>query len=653
MRSNAKLNRLFLASSKNWAEVEMSEHWASARNGMRSSGAAGAAPRTGPLLWYSALGLLVLLLTAGVDQLAASPSSAEPENTFAIRGGPEAEELCKQAMQHYQQAEAVLTRLEAAHGEGRLSKTPRQSFVELYLNIVRLDRLAKRLILAREPAGEDLRLRAGDLRNRMQQLLAEYLNTPGLREALARDYPKLRRESQTRSRIVPKLAQLVDRGKWQQAEQALYQAVDPLDAQCVGYDSATRATVLGPFAEAMATIGDHLYRVRQQQGMEALAELRRREAPATGELTDLLERAAAELEAGGKTSWEGQPIHGPELLAKLADRWEQEHLKAIHCLALDWARGDRTGLQQQEELETTYRQATAELAAAMGRVMTADTARLHGDQLRTAYVAYLEKAAALAVRVDDPRFTSAIARAVEQMAARSPELHKEVLAYRQATSELLRWRKRFATDRARALQGGFTPAEQLAGAALVACSAAKESGKPVPVNVARAELQGPAPQLVAKASEVLVGQSVLLVDLEGLPSERPAVTSHYRSRIYGWFRIPDTLVATWNEQVSALEADLLVDDRSPPLSLEAAMALVSARQHRLAAAGGKISKFAVEAVVSRFARLPLSGARLVPLGRLPAESLGSEPLRQIVFQMELEPVWMQHACFAVEAEALR
>lgn len=600
-----------------------------------------------------AVGLIALLLIAEGRPTAANPSSGDTGATFAVRGGPEAEELCKQATQLFRQAETATAGLEAAQSEGRLAKVARQSFVELYSNITQLDRLAGRLIIRREPAGEDLQLRARHLRERMQQLLAEYLNTPESREELARTVPRLRREVQSRSRVLPRLAQLVDQQKWEEAEGVLFEAVDPLEAQCVGFDSATRATVLEPFGEAMSIIVDRTRRFREQQAMEALAGLRSQQAPGGDTLVDLLRQAAGQVAAGGRATWDGRSIGGPALVAELAARWEQQHLQAVHCLALDWARGDQLGWQQQQQLKSKFQQWVVELASGIGRLIAADTARLGGEELRAAYMAYLGQLAVLAVRVDDEQFTRALAQSLERVAAQSPELQREVLSYRQATGELLRWRSRYTADRAQSLLAQYVPAERLLGDALAECLKTSGSHSAAAVHVARAELCCPAPQLVQQAAAVLAGRGVLLADCEGSATETPAVASHYRPRVYGWFRLPEALAAAWSEQTAALEADLFVDDRSPPLTLEAAMALASAKQYRLAAAGGSVSKLTVEALVTRFATLSQSGSRLVPLGRLPDETLGDQPLRQILFQLELEPAWMQHACFLVEPPARR
>ena len=164
-----------------------------------------------------------------------------------------------------------------------------------------------------------------------------------------------------------------------------------------------------------------------------------------------------------------------------------------------------------------------------------------------------------------------------------------------------------------------------------------------------AEFTVPVPSLMRPVTARMLGRQVALDDLVGLPIQTRITVARYRQRSYARFTVPDELAQRFAREVAALESDLLAGS-TPPLTLDAAVALARARRGDLAAAGGEIIGIYLEPLVTRFATLSEAGRTLIPLGRLANEPGTAVALRQVIVQFEIKPAWVQHECFFLEAK---
>jgi hypothetical protein len=92
----------------------------------------------------------------------------------------------------------------------------------------------------------------------------------------------------------------------------------------------------------------------------------------------------------------------------------------------------------------------------------------------------------------------------------------------------------------------------------------------------------------------------------------------------------------------------LVSEQTPPLSLEAAVAVASAQQGDFEAAGGAIQAVYLEGLIPRLAVLPPAASPMVRLGDLPDASNQGISLPHVLVRLQLTPAWVSHRYFFVE-----
>jgi hypothetical protein len=131
-----------------------------------------------------------------------------------------------------------------------------------------------------------------------------------------------------------------------------------------------------------------------------------------------------------------------------------------------------------------------------------------------------------------------------------------------------------------------------------------------------------------------------------LPGESNAAIARYRMRTF--VNVPSPLNTT--AEVDALRRDLMVTEATPPLTLSATTALITAQRGDFVAVGGEIVGTYLESVITRFASLPQPAIVLTPLGSLPQEQSGHNFLTQMLMRFDLKPHWVQHDQFFVTLE---
>jgi hypothetical protein len=209
--------------------------------------------------------------------------------------------------------------------------------------------------------------------------------------------------------------------------------------------------------------------------------------------------------------------------------------------------------------------------------------------------------------------TAAMAPALDTLAAKNPG----VLAYRAATSDLLRWRARAAESQARAAQKEFN---QL--------STTPEFDS---------RLLKPSPVVCEMASKQFIDKNVTLASFVGRQSTQTtggAVNNMFaRAALVGF------------EDITAeLAAQLLVTSTTPPLTLEAAAALDAMRRGDMAAVGGVVSGVEVEGLVPLYGNIGPESWGLARLGVLPATP-PLKPSEQLRLRLDVQPKWLQGQYF--------
>jgi len=591
---------------------------------------------------------LMFLLVCGPPS--AASTDEDPEAPLAVRPEEESRKLQTEAHSLDRKVRAALAAFAEKLAQDRLLQVKPAAVGETHVAILQLDRLARRLVLLGEPAGRDFSMRVMAFRADLAEIVAAYVRLPGVAARKARDYEVLLLEARKKAALLPKVQQLGGREQWEKAESLLHQVIDELEAMAVWYSGDQRRVALDNFYEMAGAVDPRVRKIREERAQAALAEARREQTPDFDGLLGSIRSAASSLQGSGDVEIEGQSLTGPEFLERFGQRWQEAQHQAARCRGLDWARGTEVAAGEATELTGQQGRFSAEVGPAIAALVEADAGRADASVARAILVAYLEQLAPLVALSGDDSLESVVAPALEKLASKSPELAAEVEAYRKATTDVLRWRRRTAEASARARKGEFSPIQ---GEFLRAVRATESKPGLVPadaIDTGRAEFSAPVPGIMRPAVEKLMGRRVWLTDLVGLPTKSRMTIARYGKRNYARFSAPDALAGRFSQGVAALESDLLVSESAPPLTLEAAVALAKARRGDLEAAGGRITGLALESVVVRFATLSSGGRTLIPLGPLPQEPGWRDSLRQAMMQFEIEPEWARHECFFVGPE---
>ena len=181
------------------------------------------------------------------------------------------------------------------------------------------------------------------------------------------------------------------------------------------------------------------------------------------------------------------------------------------------------------------------MAAALASLIDADAEQVSKAQVRELYAAYLSVVAQLAALSPKDALTSAALPALERLAQRSTPLVGEIKAYRAATDDLLRWRRRTAESYAK-LQTPQFPA--LNDKILQAIGLDANLRNLFPESAGRDSLCGlrqPAPVVMEAISAKLVGQNVATPPLIGTATSQRFAASSCRNRQFVQLAVKDAL----------------------------------------------------------------------------------------------------------------
>ena len=278
------------------------------------------------------------------------------------------------------------------------------------------------------------------------------------------------------------------------------------------------------------------------------------------------------------------------------------------------------------------------MVAALVELIQADVEQAPEEQVRERYVAYLPGVATFNVLSQEDALARAAAPVLDQLAARSKTLAAEVSAYRTATDDVLRWRRRISAAYAKRAGENFPPMNQTFRQASSQQVVLRDVVPATAESVQRVDLRVPVWQVLEAISPQLVGKPVCVERFIGLPVNNRLAVSRYLDRTLVQLAVGNHLEA----ELQLLKAELLLGGSSQPLSLAAAMAVVTAERGDLVSMGGTIRQVAVDAVVTRFSSLKPSGWPLALNDFYTDTAIRERPLGQVLFRYTVEPAWLQH-----------
>ena len=499
-----------------------------------------------------------------------------------------------------------------------------KQLIRLYVLSKQFERWRPHLDNYREPLAVDWFARNLYYAKALSDFYSVYYSTPQARLDQEKALAVLARTQVNRSRAIQKISDTLQSGAPRAAERALEKLLDDLYAVTAVLSPEQRK----PTYDSIATIAG-----RVQAAME---DLRKQEALAAetaerAKLTDMSSDLLGQLAIGS----------GPQRLAELIELWKGVHLQQLKVFAFTNA-SVPSGLSMGTDRERDYLSTeamtasfTQELKAAVLDYVRRDAAAADAQSAEQLLHAYHQLLAELSMRTDDEPWLVGFDQPLEQL-ARTAGLTDLVGDYRRATDDLLRWRARCAEEWAACMPERslleLARQELACGDTFLGLYTTGQAESRLP------RLHGPIPDLVPLVAAKLVGASVRIARLVPLDGSARLWMGSLQE---GWYcKIGEA--ANHAEYVQSLSAELLCDATHPPLSRQAAAALLAAQRGVCEEVGGQMTGFTLESYVTRLAKMPPVASNLLPLGSLGPDDLQSTPKSAVAVRGELTPRWFRY-----------
>ncbi|HEV3025012.1 MAG TPA: hypothetical protein VGX76_21210 [Pirellulales bacterium] len=509
---------------------------------------------------------------------------------------------------------------------------------QAHTSLVQAQRETVVLGIFAEPAAVDLQFRLKQWQARLEELKKILLNDAETAAKVESSIPKwLADAEKLRQKRIPKAQQLAEQRRWREATEELYELGDELRPRLFWYDGRPFQAGFKPIVDTLLPIEQEHMKVLRKQSEEAIKTQ-------LDDAVSVLQRGVAEIEAtlhscqeGGRGAIDGQELAGPELLTALAPRCRRLSVAACRARSLCWRWN--AGHEKPSPQQALIEEACGKLAGAFvdgsRRLIEADASRIQPAEVSALYQRYLQALAPLAAGDAAGALASGMRQPLEKLAAAAPEFAADVAAYARVTGEVLRWRERFASARAERLENEYAGLETTLKKFHDHPPNARKKDEP---SIEAWRLGMAAPDFVQHASQNLVSQKVSVSDTGApLGQARPSIGG-YRNRTYE--RIAPA--ADLRNLAAELRSDLWASAATPPLTLDACIAIHSAEAGECELAGGTVESLEIESLVTRLATFDDDGGGLVGLAPLSVESSRRVYLDDYLFSLDVKPAWFMH-----------
>lgn len=632
-------------------------------------------------MWHPSLAMLLaclLLFTDGSSAVVRAASKTVNPNhqdvtlAMAIHGDAMSDKLSDEAQGLYVSAAKVLKVALERENTRQANRLDPKALGDGYVAVLQLRRLATQLQYLGEPAGVDYFHRSEALKGHFLRITQTVGGSPEGAAFLTKARAYLAKTAPERGNTLKKLIELARKNQWKEAESTMLTTIEKVRGITVFLTTEEQRQIHEPFAEVNDAIDRQMAMIRLRESEVILNARKKAMAPDLDGLIERCEAVAQGLARAPQVDVEGQMLDGPAAFASLLALWQKTHVQAQKYYAVTLALaghheggailammpmgpGGPAGQGNGDPIVNRYLTAfPTQIAKALAGVIDAQTKRASEAELAALYSAHVQAAALIGMRAGYTPAATAIHDALQRMAAKSPTLKANVDAYDLATTEILRWRNRVAETQSRvkmasypAVETKFRPTFQ-----------SNEGQNYVGLFWFRdPEFEDPrlfqaAPDILLPRIADFVGVKATVTEMRGVGTGKNAV-SVLQHRTYATMKGIRSEVAP---AIAALKADLFVTDDSPPLTLPAAAAIISAEVGDWDACGGSISGIHLEGLVTRLGTLPDPAWSVVPLGTLPLPHASMNGpvgiLPQAVVRFDVAPDWVQHRFFCVDSTAV-
>ncbi|MFN0198935.1 MAG: hypothetical protein ACKVT0_19475 [Planctomycetaceae bacterium] len=573
------------------------------------------------------------------------PLTEQPLLAMEVRDHNEIQNMREHGEEAYIEAETNLTKFEEMLRSNQAKGINLEEVGNTFVPIMHVERMATRLSILGEPAGWELGARHAILRQRIFKLTADIRSLPGMSEKLADTRPLVLSTKKGESGLI-KVDQLIKKNQIPAAETLMCDILDAV--HCVGilYDPGVAVPVHMNINKADETTKVVFLGYRNKVAKEELGKERKKTTPDFKKLLQELQAATTEISGGNDPKFGDKASSGPEWLKYFAERWQKTYFTACNCYGLDLTRNmhEPSAIADADQLSRDYQEFVNAVLTGIAGLINADISRTQPDQASQIYADYVNVVAGFTALGDPQTVFNAVQPALDAFAAKFPELQAEVGAYFGFSTELLRWRQRVAEGYMNARLSEY----QLVGPTF---NAAIPDPK-LPENPTIFDLESignhlrlvnTAPVAIHAVSPGIIGKKVYAQAGLSSRNERLHVTSYEEGSVYA--TIPQDV--NLSLAVDELKHALLVSDSLPPLTLEAALAVETARQGDLWQFGGEVTDVELEGRITKIANSNADDWGLVYLTSTMTRPDRGYSLQHVMVQCHLRPEWLRHQYFFV------
>ena len=590
----------------------------------------------------------------------ANPSHKVLDAALAIHGKQSSAAWHKEASSLYENARTKLSNFLEKEQKSGIKSISAEDLGKTHLMLTMLRRGGSWLQMWGEPAGVDFDLRCGVMQGHLSRLIETSKSYPATQKYIDNFRQFIEKTGPARIKAVANIEKLCNEQKWPAAEVALFKVYDILEPGIVFLTPQEQAAIYNPFAQVDLAIRAAMQKLRSEAAAQELTQLITELMPKYSVLQQEMQTAIDSIAATGSASWRGEAANGPQLVEKIAQMWRETQVSAHQCRGRRWALafrsnygGTRTAIdpanpQAADEITGPFAAFSDDVMKSLVRLIDVDCSRATVDVARNLYVEYLRALAPVVRQTNRREWAAQLETALAKFPVKSPDLEREIKSYTAATSDLLRWRARVATAQTAVMGAEYVPIENrfhdgtLSGKVndfdYIGLIYAPPSPEMQP------QLLTDAPDVMRIAVQRLMGQKTSVRDVVRISADSKAAIARYSRRTYANLPAPLDFAG----EVESLKTDLMVSEQSPPLTLAAMQAVVTAERGDLVAAGGEITGMHLEGVITRFATLPASAVVLTELGRLPPETFDGGNLQNMLMRFEMTPRWACHDYFFVQ-----
>jgi len=585
------------------------------------------------------LSLWVTVFLNTYPLIAADPTVKDPKPPIPIHGFmEESQKLFDEASKSDEACSALYQQLKKGTVKPDL-------VAKLSMNVSRLKRFANRLVDLGEPAGVEFMMRHDFHELERAEAFNALMGMPKVQPILEKAALALRKGVAKRTK---------------KAEEALNLATT---------DAIAAQHLLDPAYDEYESIAGALPTGRRDPFMELPTAFGRIDGPASIQRRRLVDQAIdtstasflQELEAylasckngttllqDGTIAREEKSFTGPEFADEIMRNGfiMQARMQKINAIQHFHSRNINTGGRNNisTDCEAQLTNLRENMLKATIQLFEKDAQNAPVNQLVGKIGTYAIVLGKYVHRVDDDQWIKAIDDAFVKAAARDKDTERLVRNYQECTSNVLKWKERFANKQETLLIGKYNSLAQVVGAATQRTDtqpgyvwSVSPSTKPYPLfyNPTHVALPLLGEKLGSDAPAIV--REVVRLDLES-----PVWISRWDNYVYG--RFPNDFYK--NDQASKLKLDLMISDTKPPLSVRASSAVYTAERGDGLTVGGLVGDVTAEGALMRIVTTKDTGAPFTGITR-PVAFQTDRAVDQVSLRANVSPKWYRHRYFAV------